>query len=137
MATQVVEAGVDLDFPVVFRAVGPLDQIVQAAGQCNRESRLRDDDGNPVPGRVVIFDPAEGSFPQGAYRSSVEEAVSLQHERGVDLHNPVLYERYFRRLYQDVETDAKGIQELRHRLMFDQVEAKFRMIPEQTVSVAV
>jgi CRISPR-associated endonuclease/helicase Cas3 len=137
VSTQVVEAGVDLDFPVVFRALGPLDRIVQVAGRCNREGRLTDEDGKRIPGRVVIFNPVDGGSPRGAYRSGMDEAESLLKEEDVNLDNPALYKRYFNRLYGDVKTDAKAIQELRRHLRFDEVNARFRMIPESTVSVVV
>jgi CRISPR-associated endonuclease/helicase Cas3 len=121
-ATQVVEAGVDIDFPLVLRAVGPMDRIVQAAGRCNREGRL-------AAGRVVVFDPAEGSAPMGAYRTGLDIARAML-AQGHDLHDPETYERYFRLLFQAVELDREGIQGLREALDYPEVARRFRLIDD-------
>jgi CRISPR-associated endonuclease/helicase Cas3 len=130
VATQVVEAGVDLDFPVVLRAMGPLDRIVQAAGRCNREGRL-------AQGRVIIFQPAEGQVPPGDYRAGHDIARAMVNRPGVDLHSPGIYENYFRQLYQAVNTDKHRINELRQRLDFPEVAARFKLIEDDSVPLVV
>lgn len=129
IATQVVEAGVDLDFPVVFRALGPLDRLVQAAGRCNREG-LQDH------GRVVIFDPADGHSPRGPYQTATAHAVHLL-QRGVDLHDPDTFREYFRRVFADIETDARQIQRARAELDFPAVADRFHMIEGPAVQCVV
>ncbi len=57
VSTQLIEAGVDVDFPVVYRALAPADSLLQAAGRANREGNLAQ------PGRVIIVDPPDGGAP--------------------------------------------------------------------------
>ncbi|MGA7934433.1 MAG: hypothetical protein WCA35_12875, partial [Kovacikia sp.] len=140
ISTQVVEAGVDLDFPVVYRAIGPLDRIVQAAGRCNREGKLAE------LGRVILFEPAEGSQPpKGEYSKAMQKARDiLQSEEFEEsqLHEPGIFEKYFRKIYPLVantkgELDTKGIQALRQDWSFRQVGETFRLIEDNTVPVII
>jgi CRISPR-associated endonuclease/helicase Cas3 len=130
ISTQVVEAGVDIDFPLVLRAVGPLDRIVQAAGRCNREGRL-------ASGRVVVFEPSEGSTPPGAYRTGSDLTRTLLAEQGFDFHDPAVYQRYFRDLYARVDLDARRIQGMRSRMEYEQVARHYRLIDDDTATVIV
>ncbi len=133
VSTQVVEAGVDIDLPVVFRAIGPLDAIIQAAGRCNRE-------GGPTRGRTVVFmpEPSASSMPGGAYKTGTDLTASLV-MRGADLDDPATPTEYFRSLFELLgrETDRQDIQALREALDFPRVAEKFRMVDEHTVSVLV
>ena len=60
VSTQLIEAGVDVDFPVVYRAAAGIDSIAQAAGRCNREGRLQ-------TGKTYVFFPEEG-LPAGWFQ---------------------------------------------------------------------
>ncbi len=140
VSTQVVEAGVDVDFPVVFRALGPLDRIVQAAGRCNREGQLKNDRDELILGRVVIFNPAEGSKPQGEYARAMQKAQSILQDEDFQesqLHEPDIFQQYFRHLYSVCSPDAKGIQSMRTSQSFREVGDNFKLIEDNTTPVIV
>lgn len=101
VATQCVEAGVDLDFPVVYRALAPLEAIAQAAGRCNRHGRRS-------AGTLVVFTPIDEKnlYPPG-YESAAEATLYyLKQLRREDpaklaalLSNPDGIRRYFEVFY--------------------------------------
>jgi CRISPR-associated endonuclease/helicase Cas3 len=130
VTTQVVEAGVDIDFPFVMRALGPLDSVIQAAGRCNREGRLN-------RGRMFVFRPAEGGIPPGAYRTGTDVTGSLLGRGDLDPDNPDASTEYFRLLFASVDTDRERIQPLREALNYPEVAARFRMIDDSTESVVI
>jgi len=91
VSTQLVEAGVDIDFPIVFRSMAGIDSIAQAAGRCNREGKL------PEGGQVFVFSPEDGLSP-GHFRQAAQiaEGVIRHHE---DLLSQEAIAEYFRTLY--------------------------------------
>jgi CRISPR-associated endonuclease/helicase Cas3 len=124
VSTQLVEAGVDLDFPIVYRALGGLDSIVQAGGRCNREGHLD-------KGRVVVF--RTQSFPpRGTPRQAMEVTESLLREAGGDLDpsDPDLFEKFFRMLYLVKDLDARRIQTLRQEFSFASVGRELKLIED-------
>lgn len=132
ISTQVVEAGVDLDFPVVYRALGPLDRIVQAAGRCNREGIRQD------KGQVIIFEPKDGKLPPASeYRQAFDETRKILKGENLDWNDPAIFQTYFRRLYQGLNTDAEDIQKYRCSLDFPEVAKRFRLIADETTPVII
>jgi CRISPR-associated endonuclease/helicase Cas3 len=130
VSTQVVEAGVDLDFPAVYRALGPLDRIVQAAGRCNREGN------GETKGRVVVFQPEEGRTPPGDYATAVSETANLLKQHP-DFDDPAIFRPYFGNLYQGIDTDKEKIQEARHHLDYPETARRFKLIPDDTQPVVI
>jgi len=104
VSTQLVEAGVDLDFPVVFRAMAGLDSIAQAAGRCNREGKLEG------MGHVHVFVPTSSS-PPGLLRQA-EQTCRLVWAMSPNDSDPVsvdLFQPYFTRLFADGDLDKARI----------------------------
>jgi CRISPR-associated endonuclease/helicase Cas3 len=106
ISTQLVEAGVDMDFPVVYRALAGLDSIVQAAGRCNREGRMESE------GTVRVFVP-ERMAPPGYLRKALETTLGILKSSMLREIDNSVFERYFRELYWKVNNlDKAGIEDL-------------------------
>ena len=137
VSTQLVEAGVDLDFPVVYRAMAGVDSLTQAAGRCNREGTPVE--GQPSEGLLVLFRPPTPP-PPGLLRKGLDTTLSLialrnngelplDADGNLGLFSPLLFPHYFRLLYLKSLGD-RGIQAQRELFNFAQTAGLFRMIPD-------
>jgi CRISPR-associated endonuclease/helicase Cas3 len=133
ISTQLIEAGVDIDFPLVLREIAGVDSIAQAAGRCNREGRLED------LGRVVVFEPTDRSLPR-MFRANVDAAREAMNH-STDLLAPGTVEAYFRHLYWAKSygsgLDSNEIQELLSsrrgatmHIPFREIGELYRLIPD-------
>lgn len=128
VSTQLVEAGVDVDFPVVYRALAGLDSIAQAAGRCNREGKLE-------RGQVFVFVPPKPA-PPGHLRRAAETTVSLLFESHESPLRRELFRRYFEQLYWKAPSlDKQGIEGLlkangQGEVQFRTAAQRFQLIDE-------
>lgn len=145
VSTQLIEAGVDVDFPFVMRELAPLEAVIQAAGRCNREGTLNSGDGSPG-GRVVVFrsqaavDEPKKYFPPDEWykrgRSTLETNF-LNVGRPPRVDEPEDIREYFVRLYCSGDLDPKEIQNLRRNLAFQTVAQEYRLIDNDGVPVVI
>lgn len=131
ISTQLVEAGVDVDFPVVYRALAGLDSVAQAAGRCNREGLLEG------KGRMVVFVPPRPA-PVGHLRQAQGCGRQILQQRPADPLAPEHFVNYFRQLYWQKGAeglDRRGIlEDLKPdgqlRFLFSSAAVKFRLIDD-------
>lgn len=97
ISTQLVEAGVDIDFPVVYRALTGLDSIAQAAGRCNRENKIKEG------GKVYVFVPPTSS-PQGFLRKCEDAGKFILRNYTDKDFTPSIYLEYFQYLYSNLNS---------------------------------
>jgi CRISPR-associated endonuclease/helicase Cas3 len=139
VATQCIEAGVDVDFPLVLRAFGPLDAIAQAAGRCNRNGLLD-------CGIVRVFLPEDERYPPGGYQQAADVTRTLLKARGpasMDLQAPELFNEYYRSLYDllgvsaEDQGKAKQLREAIDGWRFEDTAHLYRLIDQDAVNVLV
>lgn len=133
-STQLIEAGVDIDLPVVMREMAPLEAVIQAAGRCNREGLL------PNHGRVEVFRSVDKRLPPDEwYRAGRDavETVFLAAGREPRIDAPEDIQKYYGHLYwRKPGLDPKNIIGSRRGGDFPAVAGKYWMI-EETVPVVV
>ncbi|WP_027878447.1 CRISPR-associated endonuclease Cas3'' [Meiothermus cerbereus] len=130
VATQVVEAGVELDFPVGYRALGPLEAIAQTAGRINRH-------GLRPEGRLVVFLPEDEGYPDRAYAQAAQLTKTLQAEGGLELDQPQTVQRYYQSLYGlRVVTDPE-IERCIQTQNYAELARHYRLIETPAVNVVV
>lgn len=135
VSTQLVEAGVDMSFPVVFRALAGLDSIAQAGGRCNREGEL---DGL---GEVHVFVPPSEP-PPGLLRQARDSCRKVWHRIEGDPLELGLFPAYFRQLYGDADLDARGICEMLRvgrdaDIRFRDAANAFRLIDDEEAATVI
>ncbi|MCF8042425.1 MAG: CRISPR-associated endonuclease Cas3'' [Desulfarculaceae bacterium] len=144
VSTQCVEAGVDLDFPVVWRAWGPLTAIAQAAGRCNRN-------GNLAKGRVRVFQLQQEytdagkprkNYPDDTYAQAAEAAkviLARIEADNMDIEEPEVFRAFYRQVYA-VQGAANPANETKledaiRRHHFEEVAQLYRLIDQDAINI--
>ncbi|MBP7299583.1 MAG: CRISPR-associated helicase/endonuclease Cas3, partial [Methanoculleus sp.] len=134
ISTQLIEAGVNIDFPVVYRAAAGIDSVAQAAGRCNREGKLE-------RGEVYVFRSTERYGQATSWQRLTAEVGRMILDAYDDPLSLPAVEGYFQRLFSykgEEGLDREGILRLFEKgvgdlaFPFEDVDWKFSIIEQGT-----
>lgn len=126
-STQLIEAGVDIDFPVVFRELAPLESIIQSAGRCNREGKLKE-------GQVYLFQLEEQGQPSRQYETFAQYAQLCYRGNENRLSDADFYAEYYTNIIKNYSSED-NVTPKREKLMFQDVADIYRIINSNTTSL--
>lgn len=141
ISTSLIEAGVDIDFPVVIRSIAGIDSIIQAAGRANREGELE-------IGKVLIFEPSSenGKIPKAIQdlASITKEVIAVLKNKAFELEG---IKMYFNILYNSSSSSDKldtenilnefEVSSSVQKLNFETVAKKYKIMKENTKSIVI
>ncbi len=126
-STQLIEAGVDFDFPFVFREIAPLESIIQSAGRCNREGKMSE------KGQVYLFRLLDSRMPDRLYGSLANFVMDKIRDNLTPLYEHSFFEVYYNQVVSlFVDIDAKNIDKSRKDMNFETVANSYRLIETPT-----
>lgn len=137
ISTQLIEAGVDIDFPVVYRSAAGIDSIAQAAGRCNRE-------GKQDVGRTYVFYPTTG-LPKSWFQRMAALGTEIMNN-GKDPLSMGAVKEFFARRYMDAGRNGLDEHEIIRRCKdglrdldfpFEQIAREFRFIESEGIPIIV
>ena len=120
VATQCIEAGVDLDFRTMYRALAPLEAIVQAAGRCNRN-------GCDSAGQVIVFRPEDSGMPYPDTWYSNAAVTVQEMEPPFSIHDPNVIREYYRRIFEGT-SDKPELENAIAARSFEQTAMRYKLV---------
>lgn len=132
VSTSCIEAGVDLDFEVMYRSLAPLDSIVQCAGRCNRNGRGK--------GKMTVFIPDEDKlYPMKYFENAAKKVELLKKRHPIDINDPIHIREYYTMIFEDnnYNHDKPELVNAIEAHDFEKVEKEYMFIPNKGVNVIV
>lgn len=133
VSTQCIEAGVDLDFKVLYRALAPLESIIQAAGRCNRSGKWN-------IGKVIVFEPeVEGNLypPDRWYQNAAVVVKEILSREVIDINNPECIANYYEVLFKEYAKDKESLTDAIENRNYEETAKEYKLIENQGKKVIV
>ncbi len=130
VSTSCIEAGVDLDFEYMYRALAPLDSVVQCAGRCNRNGR--------GAGKMTVFIPNEEKlYPSAEYASAADIVRLMAAVKSIDINDTSQMREYYKRLFRGFPEDKPEFVKAIKAMDFKETEKQYRLIDNSGANVLV